>query len=89
MPHYKRSETTLSKKARLALMREDMGTEKACTGNVATPRRPYTSKDHYHCPELRPDPSILPSRMVAHQLPSRVGDKLYWPDGRVTDLEGL
>lgn len=29
-----------------------------------------------------------PGSEDAQRLPSRVGDRLYWPGGRVTDLEG-
>lgn len=58
-------------------------------GQVAPPARPSLMRGTgYTCPELQPDPSILPSRMVAHKLPSRVGDLLYWPDGRITDPDG-
>ena len=56
--------------------------------NEALPRTSGHGPSGYTCPELRPDPSIDPARMVAHGLPSRVGDLLYWPDGRVTDLDG-
>lgn len=41
--------------------------------------------DPYTCPELRTHPRQAPS---AHSLPSRVGQRLHHPDGRVTDLAG-
>jgi hypothetical protein len=41
----------------------------------------------YDGAELRPDPGIPASRMEAYRLPSRNGDRLEWPDGRVTDLD--
>lgn len=32
-------------------------------------------------------PPQRPGSEVFHGLPSRVGDRLYWPGGRVTDLD--
>lgn len=29
------------------------------------------------------------ARRLAEKLPSRVGERLYYPDGRVTDLKGF
>jgi hypothetical protein len=34
--------------------------------------------------ELQRNPGITAERYVAFQLPSRVGDRLHWPDGRTT-----
>lgn len=34
------------------------------------------------------EPSTRPGAMVAFTRPSRVGSRLYWPDGRVTDIDG-
>lgn len=42
----------------------------------------------YTCPELQPTPGIDDSRFKAYRLPSRIGPRLYWPGGRVTDLDG-
>lgn len=41
----------------------------------------------YHGQELRRNPGIGPERFVAFELPSRVGNRLHWPDGRVTPLD--
>lgn len=41
----------------------------------------------YTAPELRPFEGRR-SAMQAHALPSRRGDALRWPDGRMTDLHG-
>lgn len=37
----------------------------------------------YHGAETT-QPSIRPGSMNAYALPSRIGDRLFWPDGRVT-----
>lgn len=49
--------------------------------------RAYSSEP-YRCPELRPLAGIPAGRMAAYHLPSRVGDTLRHPGGRVTDLDG-
>lgn len=46
------------------------------------------ARGNYTATELKPVPGTDPRRMHAYQLPSRSGDRLYWPDGRITDLEG-
>lgn len=38
----------------------------------------------YRCPELRRNPGMRADRFIAYDLPSRVGNRLHWPDGRVT-----
>lgn len=48
--------------------------------------------DPYLAPELRPNASMPPERMTAYRLPSRVGNQLFYPGGRVeaiaaTDLQ--
>lgn len=44
--------------------------------NEALPREASSWKNgNYTGAELQPDPSIQPGRMVAHKLPSRVGDR--------------
>lgn len=38
--------------------------------------------------ELLRAPGVTAGRFVAFDLPSRVGERLYFPDGRVTRLDG-
>lgn len=49
--------------------------------------RATASKGKYTGAELR-DPAIRPGADDARGLPSRVGDRLHYRGGRVTDLAG-
>ena len=40
----------------------------------------------YTCPELQPMPGITPDRFDAFALPSRMGNRLHYPCGRVEVL---
>lgn len=45
---------------------------------------PWGRQDNlYTGAELKTNPGIPPERMAAYRLPSRVGGRLYYPDGRV------
>lgn len=44
------------------------------------------SADPYLAPELKTNPSILPERLEAFKLPSRIGKRLHYPCGRVEVL---
>ena len=43
-------------------------------------------RETYTATELQVNPGILPERMAAYALPSRVGNKLHYPGGRVEVL---
>lgn len=69
------------------------GTVATSSGKVplySLPRSARTSSrlqypaENYDGAELRRNPGIQPERFAAFDLPSRVNDRLHWPDGRVT-----
>jgi hypothetical protein len=41
----------------------------------------------YNGADLRPLPGLHPSRLEAFSLPSRIGNRLHYPDGRVEVIE--
>jgi hypothetical protein len=49
----------------------------------AKPDRINKMDGYYTCPELQRSPGIHQSRFAAFDLPSRIGDRLYYRDGRV------
>ena len=40
----------------------------------------------YTCPELGRNPGITEGRLAAYALPSRVGNRLHYPDGRIVEI---
>ena len=56
--------------------------------NAMRPVYWHTNTDNYHCPELARNPGIPIARYAAYDLPSRAGDWLYYPDGRVEPFPG-
>lgn len=53
-----------------------------------TRKWPSDERRGYRCPELHQNPGIGAERFAAFALPSRVGNRLHWPGGKVTDLQG-
>lgn len=56
---------------------------------VARVLNPWGRTDNvYTAPELKANPGIPPERMAAFKLPSRVGKRLYYPDGSTSLIPG-
>ncbi len=66
------------------LMRNRLRPESFSVGTAGPSER--LPADAYICPELQRNPGIAPERFAAYALPSRVGNRLHWPDGRVTPV---
>jgi hypothetical protein len=53
-------------------------------GHAHATKVPVPKYEVYHCPELGRNPGLTDDRFTAFELPSRRGNNLYHPDGRVT-----
>jgi len=53
----------------------------------AIPKGAEQKKGDYDGAELRRAPGVLPGRFRAFSLPSRMGNNLYYPDGRIECIE--
>lgn len=60
-------------------------TRAAMPHHFGGPRQQLDSSD-YTCPELRRNQGMPADRFAAFDLPSRVGSRLHWPDGRITNV---
>lgn len=54
----------------------------AANVRIAPSNKPYVGK------ELLPPPGTDPRRLIAFTLPSRIGDRLHYPDGRIETPHG-
>jgi hypothetical protein len=83
---------TLSARARRLIA--DRYTPRERAPNEATGRTGNNwHAGRYDGAEMAPLPSIPPERFAAFRLPSRMGNRLYWPGPggrtvRITDLDG-
>jgi hypothetical protein len=85
-----RSVFTALVKAGKVLVKQDKPPLYALAGQSKTGPRTYTvSRGHYQGTELQATPGIGPERFAAFALPSRVGDWLHYPDGRVERMPSL
>lgn len=80
-----RSDRTHEKTVRYAITPRGL----AKLQGLALPRKDSPAAKAKHAPAGAPVPtaSLRPRSLDAYALPSRVGNRLHWPDGRVTGLD--
>lgn len=80
----------------ISSMALEKGVEYAITGKgiaklagrkTAHRAKPEERANEYIGRELQRNPGMTSDRFVAFTLPSRIGQRLFWPDGRVTAFE--
>ena len=81
-----RVETSLST-GKYRLAKSKYITAASAPRHMGGPRTTLDSRD-YTCPELQRTPGMPAERFAAFELPSRMGNRLHWPDGRITPFDG-
>jgi len=61
--------------------------EKITTAPRERPISNATARDRYDGAELRRSPGLTPGRFAAFDLPSRMGNRLYFPNGHMETLK--
>jgi hypothetical protein len=79
-----RHQTSAQKRA--ATLAANAARERANQARIAREARERSqmlSSGTYTCPELQRNPGLTDERFAAFALPSRVGKRLHYPDGRI------
>ena len=91
MPNHKppSRDSAISVKATPVVLRasELAKRQNARASNATVSSRWAPNRAPYTCPELAPNPAIPEARTRAFKLPSRVGNRLHYPDGTIEELK--
>ncbi|MFN7155051.1 MAG: hypothetical protein ACK4OE_15310 [Acidovorax sp.] len=75
----------VASQAELAARRKSERLELA-TSTMPVRNSTVRESDPYRCPELGRNPGIPDARFAAYHLPSRVGNRLHFPDGHIEEV---